>query len=338
METLARNIAAFIAQEPGGNDEEQFNALALELFARQYEKNEVYRRLCESLDVKPGSIDRWRLIPATPSQAFKLFDLSCTPSESAVRIFHSSGTTLREAGKHYMDADALALYEISLKRGFELGIPGARDLPIWAMMPAPDDAPHSSLSHMLGDLRAERFYWDQNAALSEDLAKLDGPIVLFGAAFAFIGLFDVSEDHWSLPEGSIVIETGGFKGRTREVAREELYQMFQDRLGVPIASCYSEYGMSEMASQFYSRGLDAVKRGPHWVRTVAIDPVTGQEAAAGQPGLLTHFDLANYNSVMAVQTEDMGVMDAGGFSLRGRATDAELRGCSLTVEELWARQ
>ncbi|WP_125206412.1 hypothetical protein [Capsulimonas corticalis] len=338
MDTLARNIAAFIAEDPSGSTEDPFNTLALELFARQYERNEVYRRLCESLDVTPGSIDHWRMIPATPSQAFKLFTLSCAPPEEVVSVFHSSGTTLREAGKHSMDADALALYEASLAHGFARGIPSANGLPIWAMMPAPDAAPHSSLSHMLGALRAERFYWDRDSELSSDLARVERPIVLFGTAFAFVGLFDASTDAWSLPPGSVVIETGGFKGRTREVAREELYGMFRDRLGVPIESCYSEYGMSEMASQFYSRGLDPVKRGPHWVRTAAIDPVTGAEAQAGQPGLLTHFDLANFNSVMAVQTEDMGILGADGFTLRGRASDTELRGCSLTVEELWARQ
>ena len=133
----------------------------------------------------------------------------------------------------------------------------------------------------------------------------------------------------------MIVETGGFKGRTRQVPREELYALFTARLGVPVEHCYSEYGMSEMASQFYGRGLDPTKRGPHWVRTRAMDPLTGEDAAPGSPGLLRHYDLANFNSVLALQTQDQGTLTPDGFVLHGRAPDAEVRGCSLTVEELW---
>ena len=93
--------------------------------------------------------------------------------------------------------------------------------------------------------------------------------------------------------------------------------------------------MCEMASQFYGFGLEPVKRGPHWVRTRAIDPETGDDARPGQAGLLRHCDLANFNSVLALQTQDMGTLTEDGFLLHGRAPDADLRGCSLTVEELW---
>ena len=96
--------------------------------------------------------------------------------------------------------------------------------------------------------------------------------------------------------------------------------------------------MSEMASQFYGQGLDPEKRGPHWVRTRTIDPETGADAPPGTPGLLRHYDLANFNSVLALQTQDLGTLTPKGFVLHGRAPDAEVRGCSLTVEELWERQ
>ena len=138
--------------------------------------------------------------------------------------------------------------------------------------------------------------------------------------------------------GSLVIETGGFKGRTREVPREELYALFGTRLGVSIQNSFSEYGMSEMASQFYGQGLDPIKRGPHWVRTRAIDPVTGEDAAVGTVGLLRHYDLANFNSLQAIQTQDQGILTTEGFILKGRAVNAEVRGCSLMVEELWTNR
>ncbi|MDQ2800258.1 MAG: long-chain fatty acid--CoA ligase, partial [Armatimonadota bacterium] len=279
----------------------------------------------------------WQDIPAVPAQAFKAFDLTCVPLQQTIAVFHSSGTTGAQPSKHYFDENALALYETSLRSGFNAALPN-RPPRIWALMPNPEAAAHSSLSHMLGALEAERFYWENDVALAVALTALTEPIILFGTAFAFVQLFDSTSQSWQLPQGSLVIETGGFKGRTREVPRDELYTLFGTRLGVPIANCYSEYGMSEMASQFYGHGLDPIKRGPHWVRTRAIDPVTGDDAPAGTPGLLRHYDLANFNSVQALQTQDQGTLTADGFVLHGRAPDAEVRGCSLTVEDLWTRR
>ena len=175
-------------------------------------------------------------------------------------------------------------------------------------------------------------------ALSSALLGLTEPVTLFGTAFAFVQLFDGRNETWRLPTGSIVVETGGFKGRTREVPRDDLYGLFGSRLGVPLERCFSEYGMSEMASQFYGQGLNPEKRGPHWVRTRTIDAETGTDTPPGAPGLLRHYDLANFNSVLALQTQDLGTRTAEGFILHGRAPDAEVRGCSLTVEELWTRQ
>ena len=337
MEPLAWKIADFIQNPPAADADAVFDALALALFARQYNCCAPYRRLCDGQGQMPPGVLRWQGIPAVPAQAFKVYDLSCAPMFQTVAVFHSSGTTGLQTSRHFFDADALALYEASLCAGFAAAFP-ARPRRLWALMPDPEAAPHSSLSHMLGTLNAERFCWDNDAALASDLAALAEPVVLFGTAFAFVQLFDGSDQNWRLPAGSLVIETGGFKGRTREVPREELYALFGTRLGIPLGNCHSEYGMSEMASQFYGRGLDPVKRGPHWVRTRAIDPETGEDAAPGTPGLLRHYDLANWNSVQALQTQDRGILTPDGFVLHGRAPDAEVRGCSLTVEELWTKR
>ena len=337
MDPLARKITEFIQNPPAGDAGAAFESLALALFARQYECCAPYRRLCDGQDRRPDNVHRWQDIPAVPAQAFKVFDLSCAPLFQTVAVFHSSGTTGAQASRHFFDADALALYETSLRAGFAAEFPN-RPPHLWALMPHPQAAPHSSLSHMLGALDAHRFFWDDDAALAVALAQVGEPLVLFGTAFAFVQLFDATDESWRLPVGSLVIETGGFKGRTREVPREELYAQFKTRLGVPVENCHSEYGMSEMASQFYGRGLDPVKRGPHWVRTRAIDPETGEDAALGAPGLLRHYDLANFNSVGALQTQDSGTLTPGGFVLHGRAPDAEVRGCSLTVEDLWTRR
>ena len=334
MDELARQITEFI--EGAGSDGE-FERLARVLFTRQYELCAPYRRLCLGQGVSPETVSRWQDIPAVPAQAFKVFNLSCVPAGEAAAVFHSSGTTGAQTSKHYFDTDGLALYETSLRAGFNAALP-ARPGKLWALMPETSASPNSSLSHMLGALGAERFFWDDDAALSAALAELTEPMTLFGTAFAFVQLFDGVDLNWQMPAGSVVIETGGFKGRTREVPREELYGLFGKGLGVPLENCFSEYGMSEMASQFYGQGLDPEKRGPHWVRTRTIDPATGEDAPPGAPGLLRHYDLANFNSVLALQTQDLGTLTPDGFVLHGRAADAEVRGCSLTVEELWAKQ
>ena len=337
MDPLAQKIADFIQTPPSGDTDAVFDALALAQFARQYDCCLPFRRLCDGQGRTPGGIDRWQDIPAVPAQAFKVYDLSCAPMFQTVAVFHSSGTTGAQASRHFFDTTALALYETSLRIGFSAAFP-RHPRRLWALMSTPQAAPHSSLSHMLGTLEAERYFWDEDAALASALAEQTEPVALFGTAFSYVQLFDGTDQNWRLPAGSLVIETGGFKGRTREVPREELYALFETRLGVPIEDCYSEYGMSEMASQFYGRGLDPVKRGPHWVRTRAIDPETGADVPLGTPGLLRHYDLANYNSVQALQTQDRGTLTPDGFVLHGRAPDAEVRGCSLTVEELWTKR
>ncbi len=322
---IASAIQRFITQSEG-----EFEALALSLFAHQYENNLPYRRLCDARGQAPATITSWRRIPPVPAAAFKRFALSCVPELECVRVFHSSGTTGAETSRHFMDQGALETYKASLRAGWSQVLP---ELPVIALMPSPEDAPHSSLSFMAVEL-GSTFLWGDSLVLPE----LSQPVILFGTAFAFVNLFDSGRSLSLLPEGSFLVETGGFKGKSREVSREQLYGWFTEILGVPEENCFSEYGMSELASQFYSRGLSGPKIGPPWVRTRALDPVTGVDAAPGQPGLLAHWDLASTNACLAVQTEDLGVMlpDGSGFALLGRAPGATLRGCSLTAEEFLA--
>jgi hypothetical protein len=237
-----------------------------------------------------------------------------------------------------MDAESLRLYEISLREGFRRAIGWPQEL--WSLTPTPAEAPHSSLTHMLEALGAKRWFWHEPQELADAIkARLGAaPITLFGTAFYFAGYFDRIAVRTPLPPGSIVVETGGYKGRSREMPREELYGLFESRFGMPADRCFGEYGMCEMGSQFYSSGPAGLFARPHWVRTRAIDPVTGEDAKPGEVGLLRHYDLANMNSVIAIQTQDMGVIhEDGRFQLLGRAPDAGVRGCSLTAEDLWRK-
>ena len=248
-------------------------------------------------------------------------------------VFYSSGTTEGNHSKHHMDLSAWQLYDMSLSQGFYKFV--WEKLDIIALMPSPVEAPHSSLSYMLGQLCAKEFHWGNPEKLGSrlsEIAAVGKPICLFGTAFAFIELFDSTERNWTFPEGSKVVETGGFKGRTREVSKDELYAMFETRLGVPLGNCIAEYGMSEMSSQFYDVGRTGFQA-PHWLRWRIIDPITLDDA---EKGLLRVYDLANWNSVAVIQTQDMVKrLPENRFELLGRASDAELRGCSLMVEDRW---
>jgi hypothetical protein len=338
--TLHADVRAFI--ESGVGD---FDDLALRLFAHQYAHDAPYRRFCDGRGVTPETATSWRDVPPAPASAFKRHALTCAPEAACVpsaggRTFHSSGTTGAETSRHYLDAPALDCYRASLRRGYADAVTARYGpLPIFALLPDPEEAPHSSLSFMLGELIAGyggAFFWGDNwpARLSEILAARAEPVAVFGTAFAWVHLLDALPPGHTLPlpPGSVILETGGFKGRSREVARGDLYAAFEERFVVPPDHCLSEYGMSEMASQFYSVGDDP-KTAPPWVRTRALDPVAGRDARPGEPGLLAHYDLANVNSVFALQTEDLGIPTETGFHLLGRAPGAVLRGCSLTAEE-----
>jgi hypothetical protein len=158
------------------------------------------------------------------------------------------------------------------------------------------------------------------------------PVLLCGTAFSHVHLLDhLIENDLTLllPPGSRVLETGGYKSRSRSLPKAELYSLITDRLGAPSASIVSEYGMSELSSQAYDHGLGAEFHFPPWARAQIVSPETGLEVEEGETGLIRVFDLANVSSVLAIQTEDLAIRRGLGFELFGRAPQAEPRGCSL---------
>jgi len=174
------------------------------------------------------------------------------------------------------------------------------------------------------------------------------PVFLLGTAFAFVHLFDHCDTEklkFELAEGSRAMETGGFKGRSRELSKADLYALFERALGIPTTQIVNEYGMTELSTQFYDATLRIGKQTdgktvPPWARVLIIDPNTGKEAADNERGLIRIFDLANLWSMMCVQTEDLGIArmsDSGlvEFEVLGRAAGAEVRGCSLNAESFF---
>jgi Acyl-protein synthetase, LuxE len=320
-------------------EEERFESLALSIFNYQRRENPVYAQYCEYLGT-PEQVDSCERIPAIPQIAFKRSDIRSFPAQETRTEFRTSGTTGEGPGKHHFPS--LRLYEAAVEQGWDyFRLPRHR----WVLlMQHPDDAPFSSLSRMgafLAGFERERFVISQDGSLEldrlrEQLSDRREAVTLFGTALAYLNLLEKVPDlRLALPQGSMVMETGGFKGSGREVAKRDLYAELSLRLGIALDSIWNEYGMTELSSQFYSHGVGRSHRAPPWVRFQVIDPETNQEASPGKMGLLRIVDLANLWSVLAILTQDLAIAQPdGGFLLLGRDPGALPRGCSRAVDEL----
>jgi hypothetical protein len=351
------HLLAWTRESDWTRDDARFADAALELFAFQFAHCAAYRRFCEGRGVSPERLADWRDIPTVPTGAFKELALTSFPSERAVHVFRTSGTSTSARGE--LRLDTLAPYEASLLPSFRRFLlpdlaPGER-AQLVVLAPSRADAPDSSLSHMfdralreLGD--RESFFAVQADVLdakrvTEHLAGCgpDGPpLLLCGTAFAFVHLLDALDSdgtRLSLPARTRIMETGGFKGRVREAPRDVLYARIGECLGVPPARIVNQYGMTELASQFYdgllaSPGTPRAKQGPPWARVRILDPRSGEPSPVG---VIHVYDLANTGSLLAIQTADLGRALEGGFEVLGREPGAEQRGCSIAIDELLGR-
>jgi hypothetical protein len=341
--------------------DDEFNRIALRIFAYQYAHNSPYAKFCDRRERTPTSVDHWTKIPAVPTAAFKEVPLVTVPPAQAEATFRTSGTTqgTEKRGIHYIPD--VSIYHFSLIPNFAACVlADGAELRMLSLVPPGRDLPDSSLAHMVGVLLdrlgspgsgyyATAAYGIDDARFSGALAAAQAdsvPVCILGTSFAFVHWLDrtgARGEAYALPEGSRLMDTGGYKGRSREVAESELRAMYQEILAIPESHCVNEYGMTEMCSQFYDSSLrDAVKGRdnprrklvPPWVRTRVVHPETLAPLADGDTGLLQHFDLANFGSVIAVQTEDLGVAMDDGFILLGRASGATPRGCSIAMDML----
>ncbi len=338
-------------------DDARFDALARALFAFQFEHCAPYRRFCEARGHTPDSIQNWREIPSVPTGAFKELALHSFPDARTCHVFRTSGTATQQRGALHLDT--LELYEASLLPGFRRGVlpdlaPGARAR-LRVLAPAPAETPESSLSHMFGvvvrELGDDQSAFDVRGGVLDvrglrDALEAAGrdavPVALCGTAFAFVHLLDAlaaNSVRLALPAGSRVMETGGFKGRSRAVPRSELYAGIEAALGIPTGRMVNQYGMTELGSQFYDSVLcdpDAPRRklGPPWTRVRIVDPESGDDVEPGAVGIVQIVDLVNTGSVAAIQTADLGRSIGDGFDVLGREGGAEARGCSIATDEM----
>ncbi|MFC5498855.1 long-chain fatty acid--CoA ligase [Caenimonas terrae] len=343
-------VLAFIAQD--GCDDAQFDALALRLFAYQYASDEPYRRFCQRRGATPRTVKHWPGIPPVPIDAFKELSLRSRPPQAGERVFMTSGTTRSDIkGRHFHPT--LAVYDSSMTRNFARRfMQGSARIEMAILFPDEQLMPNSSLAHYLALAASEfgtadsRYYVGpqglDSAGLCEALARAQRnatPFALLGASFSFVHLLDALREQgrsFRLPAGSRVLDTGGYKGQSRELPLDAFYAQLSQALGVDRSRCINMYGMTELSTQFYDAGnaqVPSVKSGPHWIRSRIVDPLSGRDVPAGERGILAHCDLANFNSVTTILTEDVGLAADGGFLLLGRAEGAQAKGCSLAVEE-----
>ena len=371
---LESAILDWMTEPDAQRDEARFDALALDLYRFQYAACEPYRRYCDALGRDPAGVVRANDVPAVPTGAFKEFDLRCFPAEETLLTFHTSGTSTERRGALHLDT--VVLYETSLlaslRRCFLTDLRGTRPTMRFLAL-SPKAAPDSSLTHMFATLAAAEGSTESGYDLTPDgldlvtlgraveSARRRGqPIVLAGTSFAFVHFLDATEAYaldateanargatgagaWQLPPGSRVLETGGFKGRSREVPRQVLRAALAARFGIPERAILNQYGMTELGSQFYDSTLvdptgPRRKLAPPWTRVRCIDPDSGEDVPTGEVGVIVIHDLANTGSVAAIQTADLGRVvpapSGDGFDVLGRSDGAEQRGCSIAIDAM----
>ena len=322
--------------------EHAWEEMARELFAWHYVRVRPFRRICESREITPQNLRSWKDIPAVPQQLFKVERLFAYEKRLPAKVFETSGTTTGQPGRQYLLHDDV--YRDVSARGAEREDLLTTGRPLHFLVPSSLEAPHSSLSKMF-DYWSEKTgsgtFWAKQgrydfAGLRETLVRTTKPVGIAGTAFSFVHLLEAWAElsALKLPEGSWLLETGGFKGRVREIAKSELYRQLARAFSISTEAIWNEYGMSELSSQAYARGVKGFHRTPPWARTLIWDPAKDQAVKAGERGLVRWYDLANVDSVMGVQTLDVAVQRGESFELIGRLPRTEPRGCSLGAEDL----
>ena len=314
-------------------NKEDFKQMAFSVFRHQFENNKVYRSFCDLLYIHPSDIHSLEQIPFLPIQFFKNKKI-ISSLEEVQEVFTSSGTTGSITSKHYVTD--IEFYKESYLKGFAHFYGNIEDYAVLALLPNYLERKGSSLVYMVADLikrsknKKSGFYLNNIDELAKKLIHLDKKgqkILLIGVSFA---LLDLIEKHKFQLKNTIVMETGGMKGRRKELVRDELHQILQNGFGMD--AIHSEYGMTELLSQGYSKG-NGIFETPSWMRILTRDTEDALTILpTGKAGGINIIDLANYNSCSFLATQDLGkVHQNGTFEIIGRFDNSDIRGCNLMV-------
>lgn len=311
----------------------EFHSAALAVFKFQYQNNPVYQEFCNHLKKTPVQIRQLSDIPFLPIEFFKSKQLISSDKKPEI-LFISSGTTGSKTSTHYVTD--IQLYEQSYLKAFEQFYGAISEYCVLALLPSYLEREGSSLIYMVDDLIKKSnytdsgFYLDEIEILKDKLVQLDAigtKVLLIGVSFA---LLDFAEKHQLQLKNTIVMETGGMKGRRKELIRKELHAEIKQGFGVQ--NIHSEYGMTELLSQAYSSG-NGIFKTPPWMKVLTRDtedPLSIQ--ASGKTGGINVIDLANLNSCSFIATQDLGkVYKDGSFEVLGRYDNSDIRGCNLMI-------
>ena len=315
------------------SNQKQFEKIALKVFRFQYENNMVYRQFCEFLNINKGSVKSIQQIPFLPIQFFKSHSV-VSNSDAIQETFTSSGTTGITTSKHLITD--ISKYEESYRNAFSEFYGNIEDYAILALLPSYLERNGSSLIYMVKDLielsnnENSGFYLNNYDALISKLTELDAGgqnVILIGVTYA---LLDLIEKQKFQLKNTIIMETGGMKGKRKEIIREELHQILCDGFGV--SNIHSEYGMTELLSQAYSLG-NGIFECPNWMNILIRDTEDALTYIShGKTGGINVIDLANINSCSFIATQDLGKKyPNNSFEVLGRFDNSDIRGCNLMV-------
>ncbi|MFI8377518.1 acyl transferase [Leeuwenhoekiella sp. NPDC079379] len=311
----------------------QFKDLALQSFKHQWHSNSIYRRFCDLLQADPQTINTVEEIPFLPIQFFKQFDVVAS-TDPVQTTFTSSGTTGSVTSKHHVTD--LDLYIKSFRQSFRIHYGNIKEYTILALLPSYLERDGSSLILMVDQLIKDSnqpdsgFYLNDYTTLSKRLKRLDAEgkkVLLIGVSFALLDLVEAFKFNLN---STIIMETGGMKGRRKELIREELHQILKEGFGV--SEIHSEYGMTELLSQGYSNG-NGIFTTPPWLKVFMRDTEDAlQLVKPGTTGGINVIDLANHYSCPFIATQDLGKkIDENRFEILGRFDTSDIRGCNLMV-------
>ena len=312
----------------------EFEKIALELFQYQAKNNKVYKEYISYFNINTRTINSIEKIPFLPIQFYKTHQIISTKT-AIKQVFTSSGTTGKQTSKHYVTD--ISLYQNTFQNTFQHFYGNIKDYVILGLLPSYLEREGSSLIYMVEDLIKQSkhsksgFYLDNLSALQQSLVNLDSQgkkVILIGVSFA---LLDLIESHQFQLKNTIIMETGGMKGRRKEIIRKELHQKLKTGFGVK--TIHSEYGMTELLSQAYSKG-NGIFSTPPWMKVLIRDSEDALQLLPHQrTGGINIIDLANRNSCAFIATQDLGKTYANNtFEVLGRFDHSDIRGCNLLMD------
>ncbi len=312
---------------------QEFEKVALAVFKHQFQHNITYRSFCDLLYIHPSDVHSVAEIPFLPIEFFKSHKV-VTNSLTHETIFTSSGTTSINTSKHYVSD--LLIYEKSYRKGFKHFYGNIEKYTVLALLPSYLERDGSSLIYMVNDLIKQSnmpksgFYLDELDKLAAILTQLDNQgekVLLIGVSFA---LLDLVEKYTFELKNTIIMETGGMKGRRKELIRGELHDLLSQ--GFNVKKIHSEYGMTELLSQAYSKG-NGIFDCPPWMKVLVRDTEDPLSILSNhKTGGINIIDLANINSCSFIATQDLGKINTDNtFEVLGRFDTSDIRGCNLMV-------